>query len=444
MEQETGNMKHETIGFCRTSNVVYERSTFHVTRFRPSCARYILCYTCEQLSVSLRTTPYSLHAPMVHPNFKYLRAIGTLIGATIGAGVFGLPYTFAQSGPAVGAAWLLGLGAVMLILYLMFAEIVLHTPGTHRIGGYVGAQLGRRWGMFASVMMFLTLLGIMTAHIILGGEFLFTLFHPFFGGSQIAYSLLMVVIAGAITWRGTQATVRIEGIVVGILLFMFLFATLASLPHIVPANLTLVHVDGIFLPYGVVLFSLFGLGAVPEMSDVLGTQKRRLPHVITTALFIVVMLYLAFCLCVVGVTGLATTSSAFTGLSAALGGSFAVVSSLLGSITLLSIFSMSSLQMQNLLCYDVHLSRRVSWLVASCAALILFLLGVRQFITLIGFVGSVFAACVAGVVVLAYERMRRSPTCLEQRCLNVPAFVSGGILLLLGAGIVAEFIKLLW
>lgn len=373
---------------------------------------------------------------MVHPDFKSLRAVGTLVGSVVGAGIFGLPFAFAQSGPEIGAAWLLALGAVVLALFLMYAEVVNHTSGSHRLGGYVERYLGPKWGTFATTVFAGALLGSMVAYVILGSRFLFDLLNPLIGGTEPMYAIGMTFAAAAVTWRGTKFTSRAEGVVVGVLLFLFTFAILAALPHVTASNLTMTRLDGVLLPYGVILFALSGLGAVPEMKVVLGSAHRRLPHMVTYGLFLVVMLYLAFSLAVVGVTGAATTPSAFTGLTAVLGGSFGTVSSLLGVLTIFSIFSMSGLQLQNSLRYDLHVPRGAAWVMASFPPVLLYLLGIHTFIGLVGFVGSVFSGLVGIIVVFTYERMRRSPVCTEHRCINVPSLVSLGIVLLFAAGVI--------
>ncbi len=380
---------------------------------------------------------------MLQPDFKSLRAVGTFVGSIVGAGILGLPYVFAQSGPEIGAAWLLVLGAVMLGIFLMYAEVVLKTPGHHRIGGYVEAHLGRRWGLFATVVFAGAVMGAMTAYVILGSGFLYGLLHPWIGGSRILYALAMTAVAAAATWRGTRFTSRMEGVVVGILLFLFGFVILASLPYVAWQNLAAARADGLLLPYGVILFALSGLGVVPEISVVLGARRRRLPHAITVGLFTVVMLYLLFSLSVVGVTGSATTPEAFDGLTAVLGGSFGAVSFLLGSLIVLSVFSMSSLQLRHSLQYDVRVPRTIAWVLASFPPVILYLLGVNMFISLIGFVGSVFAGLVGIIIILTYERMRRSPVCKEYRCMNIPSPVSLVIALMFGAGVVVEIVSLL-
>lgn len=379
---------------------------------------------------------------MIHPNFRLIRAIGTMVGTIVGAGVFGLPYVFAQSGAGIGAAWLLGLGAVMAVLFLMYAEVVIQTPGVHRLGGYVNLYLGPRWKDAVGVLLTFTFGGAMLAYVVIGSQFLHAFFSPILPAPEWAYAVALTVGVAVMTWRGNKFTSRTEGVVVGVLLFLFTFAILAALPSVSLANLAVIHWNAGLLPYGVILFSLSGLGAVPEMKDILGqSQKHRLPYAVVCGFFLILALYLAFSLTIVGVTGSATTSSALIGLSAALGGSFGAVSAFLGSLTLFSVFSMTSLQLQNALRFDVKMPHGLTWALVSFVPIVLYFIGFRQFIGIIGFVGAVFSGSLSVIVVAVYERMRHSPVCREHRCLNIPSLLSVIVAVLFMVGVIAEIIS---
>ncbi|MDG1950529.1 MAG: aromatic amino acid transport family protein, partial [bacterium] len=66
---------------------------------------------------------------MKHPNIRFLRSVGMMIGAIVGVGVFGLPYAFSQSGFPLGIIELIVVGGLLVIMQLMFAEVAVQTPG---------------------------------------------------------------------------------------------------------------------------------------------------------------------------------------------------------------------------------------------------------------------------------------------------------------------------
>lgn len=375
-----------------------------------------------------------------HPNWPWWRAVGAMIGGVVGVGVFGLPYAFEKSGFVIGLIELLVLGGLLLVLQLMYAEVVLQTYGRHRIVGYMRIYLGEWAGRVAAFLFTAYGWGAMLAFMLIGGTFLQALLGPIVGGDVWLYQLAMAAIAGALTFRGISHLARAELFVISGLLFLFVFIVLASLPHLIVGNLLVVHPADWFSPYGVVFFSLSGLGVIPELRDVLGRQIARLPQAVVVGMAVIVVLYAAFTFAVIGVTGAATTEAALTGLAAVLGRTFTVVGTLLGVVAVTSIFSVLATELQSTFRFDYNLTLFRAWLLTFSAPLILFVIGVNEFIQLIGFLGAVFGGIIGVMVVFMYERMRRSGVCKSHRCLNVPTWVSVLLILIFAGGIVQTFI----
>lgn len=389
-------------------------------------ARENLWYTCGR---------------MQEKTFTFLRAVGMMVGSIVGVGVFGLPYAFAKAGVPLGLLILLVLAAILTGVQLMFAEVVMQTPGKHRLVGYVREYLGNRWARLAALALAVSCWGVMVAYLITGGTFVSGLMRPWVELSPFVGSMIVAVIVAAATYGGIREMSRVEIGLIGSLLFLFCFMILASLPHVELRHLTVSHPDRWLLPYGVVLFALSGLGIVPELKDVLGKrQLPKLPAAVMYAMASVTVLYAAFSVAVVGVTGTRTTQTAFEGLLPSLGPSFGFVAGLVGSVTVVSVFAMMALQMENMLRYDFGLPRRLAWACTIGVPLLLFLTGMREFIPLIGFIGSVFGGVIGVVVVMTYERMRRSPVCQRHQCLEVPSFVSWGIAFVFLLGLVSEVV----
>jgi len=379
---------------------------------------------------------------MTHPNTKFLRAVGTMVGSIVGVGVFGLPYVFAQSGFVVGAIWLLVLAVLLTTLQLMYAEVCVQTgDGGHRLVGFVEEYLGKRWRPWALAALAGTLWGAMLAYLIVGGHFLHLLFGTAFGGPEELYALLLAAVVCVLVWRGLGFVSKIEVWIIGALLFLFAFMTLAALPHVEIKNL---FVDPewhqVLLPFGVVLFSLAGVGVVPEMKDILGRkQQSQLPRAVLTGMVIITLIYLAFSAAVVGATGANTSQIAFDSLVPVLGGAFAVVGSVLGAMTVFSIYMILGIELQNTFLFDIRLSRWTSFTLTMGVPIVLYLAGVRTFIDVVGVVGGVFAAFLGILIVLMYEKMRKSPTCNRHKCLKVPHVVSWIIIAVFTASILVQF-----
>jgi amino acid permease len=379
---------------------------------------------------------------MIHPNVKFLSAVGTLIGSVVGVGVFGLPYVFARTGFAIGAIWLIVLVVLLTALQLMYAEVCIQTDGVHRLSGYVKEYLGKRWGFVTFVALCGSLWGAMLAFLIVGGRFLHILVGPALGGEEWMYGVAIGVAASILIWRGTLFAAKVEMWIVIAMLFLFAFLSLASLSHFHAENLLGTHWSIAFLPYGVVLFSLAGMGAVPEMKLILGRrQEKKLSHAIVSGMSIIGVLYLLFALAVVGATGASTTQTAFDGLVPMLGVTFGVAGSVLGVITVLSIYMIVGVELQNSFVFDRRIPKISAFILAAFVPVLLYVFGLREFIDVIGFVGSVFVGVLGIAIVKTYEAMRKSPVCVKHHCLDVPSAVSWTLIVVFAAGILWNIVN---
>lgn len=368
-----------------------------------------------------------------------------MIGSIVGVGVFGLPYAIAQTGLAIGLLELLLIGVLLASLQLMFAEVVIQGDGDHRLVGYVRQYLGNTWGSVAMFAMACSVWGAMTAYLIVGGKFFSYLLSPLFGGSESVYALLVAVIAGWLIYGGLRFASKVETTIVVTLIFLFIFIILASIPHIQLSHWLIYQPENVFLPYGVLLFSMAGLGVVPEMRDVLGKkQEHKLGHAILIGMSVIMTLYLAFATVVFGVTGLQTTQAAFDGLLPVLGATAEIVASLLGALTILSIFMIAGIQLKDTFVYDYQVSKKTAWFAVMIVPIVLYLLGVRELIGLLGFVGSVFTGFLGILVVTTYLTLRKSPVCKAHTCILFPRPLAWMIITLFAGGIFLQIFNLIY
>lgn len=381
---------------------------------------------------------------MIHPDFKFLRAVGMMIGGMIGVGVFGLPFAFAQSGFIIGILELFVIALVMLMIQFMYAELALQTEGTHRLVGYVEIYLGKKWAWMSTVAMCASVWGAMLAYMIIGGKFLFLIFSPVFGGGVALYSYAIGIIAAFLIYRGLGFASKLEVFVILALLFLFVFMIAVSAPSIQLSYLMAYHPSKWFLPYGVILFALSSTGIVPEMRDVLGLHaKKLLGKAVLTGMTVVVALYALFSFAIVGVTGTETTGAAFEGLVSLFGSSFQLIASSLGVITILSIFMLLGITLQNTLKFDLRLSRRVAYVLTIAVPFLFFSFGVREFVDLVRFIGSVFGGILGMFIVFCYLKLKHEPICKERHCLNLPDIFSWLAILFLFGGFIFTLVQFL-
>ena len=65
-----------------------------------------------------------------------------LSGVIIGAGMFALPFIFESVGLATGFFYLAFFAAALILVYLVYADLVVRTPGKHRFVGYARIYFG--------------------------------------------------------------------------------------------------------------------------------------------------------------------------------------------------------------------------------------------------------------------------------------------------------------
>lgn len=379
---------------------------------------------------------------MISPNVTFLWAVGTMVGSVIGVGVFGLPYVFAANGYVVGCLMLAVLAALNVGLLLMYADVVAHTPGGHRLSGNVAAYLGRRWARFGMGALVVGFWGAMVAFLVAGGHFLSLVLSP--GGRipETVFGLAFLCLVAALSYRGLRFASRVELWLLGLLVFLFLFIMLSALPHAEFANLAGARADGLLTVYGVIFFSLTGgISAIPEMKSILG-GSRRLPHAVLTGMFWIVALYALFTLAVVAATGSETTVFAMDGLIPRLGDAFRVIGASLAVVSVLSIFLMSAVELQNSFQFDLKTTKRTAWILAFAPPAVLYILGLRSFVDILGFIGAVVGAALGILVVATYEAMRSSKVCRDRVCLELPRVVSWLIIGVYALGIVLTVTQL--
>lgn len=367
-----------------------------------------------------------------------------MIGSVIGVGIFGVPYAFSQSGYVIGLIELLVLAILLTVLQFMLAELSLQTEGHHRLVGFVGTYLGGRAKWVAMIVVAGSVWGAILAYMIVGGKFLYLLLQPIFGGPPFVYSYVIAVVAGYLIYRGLKFASHLEVGVVVALIFLFVAIILQCLPLIHVEYLTTLNTSNAFLAYGVTLFSLTSIGIVPEMREILGRKaKSKLGLSILIGMFVIVCLYALFTFAVVGVTGAGTSQAALDGLVPLFGESFRLVTLLLGTLSITSIFVLLGIGLQNTFQFDFNCSRMKSWLLVMAVPVLVFAAGMREFVSLIGFLGTMFGGLIGILIVMAYKKMISHPFCVQKHCLNFPTILSWFVMLVFACGIIFEINHLL-
>jgi len=341
---------------------------------------------------------------------KTLYGIAILAGTIIGAGLFSLPYITSVVGIQVILGYLFVLGIVSVLVHYFLGEISLKTPDYLRLPGFAKYHLGKKAQKIAYVSGILGMMGAILAYIILGGEFLHALFSPVFGGDITAYTTVYFAVSALIIFFGISAVSKVEfwGIIVFIVFLLLTF--IRGFEDISINNLFFIREGAFdfFLPYGAILFALWGGALIPEIEEALGTKKdkKKLRTIIPAGIIFSIIISIFFIVIVLGITGEYTTKDALVGLENYLGNSITSLMLGFGLVVIFTSLITIGLTVKKILWYDLKLSKNISWALACFIPFLFFLVGVKDFIVVIGIVGATMIAVDAVLILLMYEKVK--------------------------------------
>lgn len=339
-------------------------------------------------------------------NNKTLRATAILVGTTIGAGIFGIPYAVAKVGFLAGFLYLLILGGIVLLLNLIYGEVILRTPGDHQLTGYGQIYLGK-WGKsLASLALFISLYGALLAYLIKIGEFLALIFNlPY----ALGFSLGFFILATLAIFYGLRVISQIELVLVALIIGFIGLIGLIGLDKIAWANLQGISLNlaTLTLPYGVILFALTGWAAVPEMEEVLRHQPKKLKKAITFGSLAPLLVYLTFTLVIVGISGLKTSDDAISGLVGFLPDGIVRFGAALGILTMSTSFLTLGYVLREVWFRDFKLPKRLALILACLPSLVLFLAGAKSFISVLEITGALTGGLSGILIILLYWQAKK-------------------------------------
>jgi len=364
---------------------------------------------------------------------KFIYSIATISGTTIGVGIFSLPYLASRVGFPIMLAYFAVLGILVGIIHIIFGRLAVATPDFKRLPGFARVHLGK-WGEKASlVSSLLGTYGAILAYIIVGGDFLKSVLYPLLKIQNNDFYAFLYFAAGALMiFFGIKIIAQVETwsliffFAVMIMIFMQVYPIIKTEYLIFPAEP--LNAYNFFLPYGAVLFSLWGAALIPEVEEMLGKDKNLLKKVIPIATLIPILIYAFFVYLILGMTGPATTESALTGLKSFLGEGMFTLVLLLGILTTFTSFITLGLTLKRVFWYDLNISKNKAWALTCLPPIFIFLLGLKSFITVISLGGGAMLGVDGILILLMYRSMAKKKNDVPAQILSfllISVFVIG-------------------
>ncbi len=361
----------------------------------------------------------------------FLKALSVFVGTVIGVGIFGLPYVAYKAGFSIVLLYFLLMAGIAVLIHFLFAEICLATKGEHRFPGYVGRYFGSFWKRVTLLTGSIGIFGALLAYLIVGGEFLQFFFSPFWGGDSLLYVLIFFILGAYFVFRGIKSISQIE---FALLLILFAILTLFSvkaIPFINTDYFTDINWEFAALPYGVILFSLWGMSIIPEIKEMVKGKRQELKKVIAAGALLSVFVYLLFIFIVLGVSGPNTSKTGMSGFIDVVGNGTLVFGFLFGVITCFTSFLSLGLTLKKIFWYDFNIPKNIAWFITCFVPLSLFLFGFKEFIDIIGFTGALTIGIDGTIIIFLYRKFLRQK---HSQKMN-PLIYLAGLVFVLGIGL---------
>ncbi|MCR4261222.1 MAG: hypothetical protein NUV96_02750 [Candidatus Colwellbacteria bacterium] len=323
---------------------------------------------------------------------------------TVGAGMFALPYVFSKSGLFVGSIYLIFFTLIFIKINTQYAKIIATRSSKYRFVSYANKYLGK-WGYWLSIIAVVVgLLLTLTIYVVLSSSFWELISssgqglsnYLFWGVSALAVAMSLKKLLNLDTFLSMA--------MIAIIMFISFLGTRDGIPSTTPDN----TLPGLLLPYGAVLFALYGRAAIGPLEDYyksarIAWKKATVPIALGTA--IPAILFLLFAIGIIGLSPSGVTTDAVSGiLNNAL-----LPLPLLGILGLLTIWTsyiVIGTEIKDVLANDLKLHNTFALLVVSAVPILLYIINIGSFVTLVGIAGAIFLAIECALVILMHGKLK--------------------------------------
>ena len=365
------------------------------------------------------------------------RAISILIGTTIGAGIFGIPFVVSKIGFLPGIFYILILGALVLILNLIYGEIILRTQGDHQLTGYSEIYFGKIGKKIASLALFVGVYGALLAYLIKIGEFSSLIFGF---GNPALFSLIFFIFALTAIFFGLRAVSFLESLIVVFIFGLIFLIAILGFKQIDLSNFSGFNLSYLFLPFGVILFALTGFSVIPEVEEILRDNHKNLKKSIIIGSLIPIIVYVLFAIVVVGISGNSTSDDAILGLILFLPSWIVGLGALFGILCMTSSFLALGYVLKEVWHRDFKFSKTISVFLACFPSLILFLLGAKSFIKVLSITGAISGGLTGILIIAIFRKAKKTGKRAPAYSLNLPKILIVVLILVFLIGIISPFL----
>ncbi len=304
-----------------------------------------------------------------------------LVAITIGAGMFALPYVFYNSGWLIGFFYFLILGVFLIFVHYFYSEVIFKTNKFNLLE-LISENFSNFFKIIAFIIIFFGLILTLVIYLILGGNFLKIIFNNL--NYNIAVLIFWLICSTSLIKRSFLKTYEIWGALLMILIISILF--LFSLPQS-NLNLKLFDFKEFFLPFGPVLFALTGWTAIAPMIKI-NPSKNEIKNAIILGAILIIFFYLLF---IFGILNLSKDVKPDALSGVILNQKWLIIFlALLGILAIWTSYLSIAIEIEKTI--EKYISFKAAFLIMVFVPFFIFLLGAKNFLTVLSFTGGVFLA----------------------------------------------------
>jgi amino acid permease len=317
------------------------------------------------------------------------RIAGLVAAATVGDGIFALPYVFAQAGWLLCLCYMAALAGLVVLAHTVYLETLEKVGEKERLLGLAKIYFGDGgfWaGFFAIVAgLLLTLL----AYLLLGAQFI----HLALPAVPALYAFIAfwVFISVPLFLDNRRAAdLEFIGIIATTAIVLLIFIT--AIPHVVFAGVPAISLKNIFLPFGVILFALAGWTSIEPVYE---ARKKGMTAVasrpwssLALGTGIAAALFVMFASGILG-SGVSITPDTASGLALWPFWKKELLA-IMGLIAVATVYIPISREIRNSLEKDLRWNAFASRGTILLLPPLLIVLGLNSFLTVVGLVGGLF------------------------------------------------------
>lgn len=350
----------------------------------------------------------------------FFKVAAIIVAATVGDGVFALPYVFQQSGWLLGLFYLAALAGIVSVAHIVYLQTLEKVGEKERLLGLVKIYFGRAGFWIGFVAIVVGLILVLVAYLILGSRFI-ALSSPLIQPSW-AFALFWIAVSLPIVLSDRHAVdLELLGVFATSLIIIFIFG--AALPRVGFGGTPAINGKNILLPFGIILLALAGwTGVEPAYESRRRSRQTRTggAGALAVGTFFAAALYVLFVTGVFG-SGAAITSDTVSGLVGWPAWERLLISAL-GFAAIWTAYMPISREIKNALQKDLGWSETSTRLLLVAVPPLFVLAGVNNFFLIVSFVGGVFLTLQYMLIVAVGRRALALPP-LKKILLDTVALV---------------------